>query len=323
MLVRLLPAACCLLSLWSAPPLRGQPSFITEASGVVRQGDTLLIVDDGQPGAYFRLPLDGQKGPLIPLNPERLERVPVPNANLVTDLEAIDLLADGRVVILSERLRALFSAEGIVAEYASSFAEFGGRGLEGLAIRPLAEQRSQVAVLSEGGYPDYERVPAQLRQAVGRKPLRPVIQIHRLLPRDHAIRIEATHLVELDVPLPAGRPPRAQRFRAPDLVWHRGPDGKLGFIVLLTSLNSEGKRQYLYHWLQRFALDGSRVGEPLDLNQVAPPKLKGANWEGMGWFEEGESLVLVYESHPDPRAEAFVLELPPEWKQHSSQPAVR
>jgi hypothetical protein len=65
------------------------------------------LVDDGSNGVYFRLALRGETGPEIVLDPGRLERVELPKAYIATDLEGIDVLADGRVVVLSERLRAL------------------------------------------------------------------------------------------------------------------------------------------------------------------------------------------------------------------------
>ncbi len=66
---------------------------------------------------------------------------------LAVDLEAIDVLADGRVVVISERLRSMVSKDGVVVGYDDPFAEFGERGLEGLAVRKVDDKTSKVAVL--------------------------------------------------------------------------------------------------------------------------------------------------------------------------------
>ncbi len=293
---------------------------IFEASGVARQGDALLLVDDGVNGAYLRFALQGEHGPEIGLDPSRIERIPLPHGYIATDLEGIDILADGRVVVLSERLRSLFCADGIVAEYDAPLSEFGKRGLEGVAVRSLPDQSSQVAVLWEGGYPEYQHVPEQLRAQVGRKAMSPLIQIHYLRPGESGVLVRGGGLLRLEVPIPSGREPAAQRFRAPDLVWHQHRNNRWGFIVLLSSQDSTDHPTYMYHWLQRFSADGKRIGEPLDLDRIMPPELKGVNWEGLGWFEEGQSLVLVYESQRQPKTVAYVLSLPDAWR---FQPAVK
>ena len=59
-------------------PLSGwaQNPTVLEASGIVRHGDYLLIVDDEQNGVYFRYCLQpADHGPLIRLEPEKLERM--------------------------------------------------------------------------------------------------------------------------------------------------------------------------------------------------------------------------------------------------------
>ena len=308
------PTTACWVGLLIAPAGLGQNPSVTEASGITRHGDTLLIVDDGHRGVYFRVHLENDTGPIIRLAEKRIETISLPRAALATDLEAIDVLADGRVVVLSERLRALFGSEGVIAEYDGPMSEFGKKGLEGLAVQPQADGSSKIAVLWEGGYPEYEQVPEQLRRRLGRLPMRPVVQVHSLRAGELDILVRGPNFTELDVVSPRGRAPRAQRFRAPDLVWHQGPGGRWGFIVLLSSHNSLGKREYRHHWLQRFSERGSRIGEPIDLDRMMPEDLKGVNWEGLGWFEKGKSLVIVHESHPAPNAVAYVVQLPPQWR---------
>jgi hypothetical protein len=242
--------------------------------------------------------------------------VSIPLSNLATDLESIDMLADGRVAVVSERLRSLFGPEGVIAEYDALYAEFGKRGLEGLAVLVLPKKISRVAVLWEGGYPEFDFVPRQLRDRVGRAALKPLLIVHSLAPGAGEVAIRDVQDVELQTPLPMGEEPSAQRFRAPDLVWHRSPDGEWVFIVILSSLNSLGERAYAHHWLQRFSAAGQPIGDPFDIDKFAPADLKGANWEGLAWFEDGRSLMLVHVSAPADvsAATAMVLPLPEDWK---------
>lgn len=297
---------------------RAETIEIREASGIARHGEYLLIVDDSQHGSYFRFQLQGETGPMIGLDPARLERVPLPHSSMATDLESINVLADGRVVVLSERLRAMFDAKGAVADYGAVLSEFGKRGMEGLAVRTIGDGVSRVAVLWEGGYPQYYDVPEQLRAQVGRKALSPIVQVHDLKPSDRGVQVRGSNMVALDVPLPKGRGPGAQRFRAPDLVWHHFPNGEWGFIVLLTSQNSVERPDYKYHRLECFTAQGKRIGLRLDLNAMVDKPLQRVNWEGVDWFEEGKSLVLVYESYPNNLPAALVLDLPDNWKGLSS-----
>ena len=298
-----------------------------EASGVVRSGNDLLIADDGENGAYFRFRLPSNPPLLIRLEPGRVERVPIRQGELAMDLESIAILGDGRLAILSERLRALVGDGGLIAEYQPPLAEFGNRGLEGLAVKPRADGSSRVAVLWEGGYPEFHLLPPPLRERVPRVALRPFILVHDLKAGATHLTVamkDALRVIELDVPVPEGQEPEAQRFRAPDLVWYTPPKsqrGEDGFIVLLSSQNGAGAREYRYHWLQRFTGEGEALGQPLDLDSLVPQEFRGANWEGLAWFEEGKSLVAVHEKGSMPAVVAIVVPLPDEWLEGSFHPS--
>jgi len=319
----------------SRPAIRG----IEEPSGVIRDDDALLIVGDGDPGVYYRLPLrpgEGAGGGLIPLEPARLTRHPVAPGGRAGDLESIARLADGRIVVLSEDEQALLDADGIVAVYEDAWREIRGRGCEGLAVRELPGGVSRVAMLWEGGYPDSRGLPA----GQGPAAMAARVTIHDLAPGQTGAHVRpggpGVTIVELETPRPPGREPRAQRFRGPDLVWHRlvpGDDASWGFIVLLSSAwarepepgspeecppaEDGTPRRYCYKWLQRFSLDGRPFGDPFDLEPVFPAALRSSNWEGLAWFVPGESLVLVYDESiaervVDPQ-QALVLPLPEGW----------
>jgi hypothetical protein len=302
----------------------GNGVVLKEASGVTRLGDELLIVGDEAPGGYYRFKLNGQEGKEIPIDPSRVIRVQFPRGCLALDLESIGVLADERVVVLSERLRSLVGEKGVIAEYGNPLAELGNRGLEGLAVRGLEDGSSRIAVLWEGGYPVCKDLPKQLQGQICGHAMHPVVWIHDIKPYAKAGWIgeeDALWLIDLSVPEPAGLEPEAQRFRAPDLVWHNLGKGDWGFIVLLSSENSPrcGKPKYLYKWLQRFTVEGNPYGEPLHLNAIVPENLKDANWEGLGWFEEGKSLVIIHDSPPAGQPTAFVVDLPESWRTHEAR----
>ncbi len=321
----LLGAALSALVLASCGPRPASFAVLNEVSGVTLHNGALYIVDDSIQGAYFRVSL-GQPtiGRPIPLNSLHPEKVPLREVGPWVDLEAIDCLADGRIAVLSERIRGLIGDNGLIAEYDYPLSEFGRRGLEGLAVRRLPNRSSRIAVLWEGGYPDVGSLHPQLQQTVGLKPLLPLIFVHDLAPGAvlGRVRWESGLLrITLHPPVPEGAEPEAQRFRAPDLVWYRWPHAPgepWGFLVLLSSQNSVQPQRFLHHWLQRFDLAGQPVGEPLNIADYVPARLGAANWEGLCWYQEGRSLILVHEGSPRRPPNAFILELPPAWRYSAS-----
>jgi len=118
-----------------------------EASGVCRLGNELLIVSDAVPGIYYSFDVSGEPGPLLQLPSDKLVPHELEGATLCVDLEAIDVLADRRVVALSERLRSLIGGSGLVVQYDDPLSELGERGLEGLGVRAGHNGFSEVAVL--------------------------------------------------------------------------------------------------------------------------------------------------------------------------------
>jgi hypothetical protein len=286
----------------------------------MRQADRLLVADDAVPGAYFSVPIPKEPSALIALRGIGVGKVLLPAGSLATDFEGMDRLADGRLALLSERLRSLVGEEGLIVQYDSLLGEFANRGLEGVAVRPLPGGASRVAVVWEGGYPDFAAVPWSLRNTAGRQAMRPLVVVHDLSPGARGVELkmrDAALAFELELPKPAGDEPQAQRFRAPDLVWTRSPNAAgddWSLLVLITSQNSVEQPQYLHHWLQRFDMNGRPVAEPLDLSQYLPQESRNANWEGLAWFEPGKSLVLVHEANPRLPAQAFILSLPPDWQ---------
>ena len=98
-------------------------------------------------------------------------------------------------------------------------------------------------------------------------------------------------VVPLQVP---ATPDETQAFRAADLVW--GRDGQS--IIVLLSSTSAGDSVFRYKWLQRFSTSGAAIGEPINLcaRGYLPARVrsgKDGNFEGLGWFEPGKSLVLI------------------------------
>ncbi len=351
------------LSLPDRDPDRERTSIIVrEASGIVRLDEKLLIVCDDADGRYFEIDLEEFDGCVLPIDPAKVREISLPCAELATDIEAIDYLADGRIVVLSETLHSLIGRldpgterYGVIAEYGKTLIEFGSRGLEGLAVKRLETGESVIAVLWEGGYPIYGTVPGQLREAVGRLPMKPVILVHRIGRNEVVGAVRNPDMnFELDVPEPPGEPPLAQRLRATDLVWHSwhdSGDGKPreGFIVVLQSENSPPpesgiRTTYEIKILQRFDLEGNPVGNPLTINEICREGLKDSdgtlregldesvkshiddtvealergrweniNWEGLAWFEEGKSLIAIYDTWPLDPPFALIVEIPDGW----------
>lgn len=332
---------------------------ITEASGVERLGDKLLVVGDDADGSYFEFSLPEKICAIIPLDPQKVIEVPLPGAELAMDLESLAQLADGRLAFLSEQLRCLIAQDTpgsdhyvVIAEYDRTLAEFGGRGLEGLAVKKLSNGDSRIAVLWEGGYVETGEVPAQLHDVVCKLPLKPVVLIHEIKHGQKAGRVmNPLARITLDVPVLEGEPPLAQRYRAVDLVWHTG-DGADGeeLIVLLSSSNAPPEKdkhllRYKSKILQRFDLAGNRVGSAIDLKDICCEALdhlsdaefdnmgdrmcahvkeitalltkhdwENVNWEGLGWFVEGEKMITIYDKVPKDPPVALIIDLPQSWK---------
>lgn len=298
--------------------MTGPPAVVDEVSGILAENKDLYVVDDSVSSAYFHLTLPPDHGRVIPLNNLHSMSISLPSGIWV-DLEAIGRLADGRIVVLSERLRGLIGEQGPILEYDYPLSEFGRRGLEGLAIRPLPDGSSRIAVLWEGGYPSASSIQPQIQASAGTASMKPLLFVHDLGPGETTDRVrwsDGLIRTELQVPIPEGAEPAAQRFRAPALVWHRPASAaEWSFIVLITSENATSKVEYRYHWLQRFNLRGQPIGEPLDIATLAPADIASANWEGLAWFEPGKSLIMVHEGFRDLPPHAFIFDIPEDWKQ--------
>ena len=308
--------------LTNRPPSTDFEPDADQASGLIRWGDQLLIVDDESPGGFFRYPLPADS--LTRIDPSSLDWVELPRADLAVDLESIERLCDGREVVLSERLRMLVTDGDWVAEYDDPLAEVGERGLEGVAVRACDSERSHIAVVWEGGYMRTEELAAPLARRdgevlLGDRSARPVIFTHTLGADTLEVRTIADtsgRYIELQTALLPGDEPAAQRFRVPDLVWHKLDGDRWGFIALLNSSSAEPVR-FDYVWLQRFDLQGQPVGDPIDLDAKLPANLRGLNWEGLAWYEEGKSLVLIddiSEERPGGPPYVVIVALPREWR---------
>ena len=298
-------------------------SEVTEASGIASLDENILIVSDNDPGSYFIFPVKDISDGLTEITKASL--VSIPNADLAYDLESIDVLADGRIVVLSERLRMLISSEGdVVAHYEDFLSELGARGLEGLSVKALENGDSRVAVLWEGGYLNNKDITVQLKKIMNdsmqRVPTLPFIFIHDVANgsvSDKKIKWEGSvDTLSLNVPIPSDQTnePKhgGERFRATDLVWHQISKDEQGFIVLLTSESSKNKG-FTYQGLQRFTLDGQPYGDFIDLDDKVPDELKNANWEGLGWFEANKSLMMIYDSWPKGVPHILTIQLKELW----------
>jgi len=272
-----------------------QQAKLKSASGIIRAGSDLIIVGDDTPSTLFRYRLQADdwpsgNGPLlaeIEIGRASAERFGGTGAY---DLESVDVLADGRIVVLSETLKALLAKDSVVAVYPDPMGEIGGRGLEGVAVR----SDGKIAGLWEGGYFSPEYLPTWIAGAgeIQGGPMRALLCVHAL-PDDGEPQVCHWGAGVVTLQLPA-TPDATQAFRATDLVW--GEDGQ-SLIVLLSSGNA-GTSVFRYKWLQRFSTSGATIGDPINLcaRDYLPARVrtgKAGNFEGLGWFDPGTSLVLI------------------------------
>jgi len=246
----------------------------------------------------------------------------LPGAEAAEDLESI-ALGDGRLFVISEQHAELFGADGARYRYMQRAEPLGNRGLEGLGIRPGATGDAgelRVAALFEGGYLKPEALPEEQRESLGGSALTPFVILHRLPAPGERLTQEqdpGARVIELQVDAIAAQRQPGQRFRAPDLVWHRQPGGEWSWIVLLNSdAPPEEPSSHAHLWLQRFGLGGEPIGAPFDLGAWLLLQKKSlqdeGDWEGLGWWEEERCLVLVDDTGKSKSHLAFV-PLPPEW----------
>ncbi|MFT5484829.1 MAG: hypothetical protein ACI9GW_003497 [Halieaceae bacterium] len=272
------------------------PEPVHSTSGITFDGSDFLIVSDKAAGTLFRYTpsaaelLNGHGPRIASIKIARSRQEAIFGGALASDLEAVDRLANGEVVVLSEVLGAVLTRDRIIARYPKSLAEVGGRGLEGLAIHHSAG----IAALWEGGYPSPVDLPTRYPGTgeFNGGPFKPLVCVH-LVPTDTDLKVceNGEGVVVLQVP---EAPSSDQAFRAPDLVW--SADGE-SFVVLLTSLNAS-THAFKYKWLQKFSLLGLPIGPPLNLCEKGylPGELRsgpGGNVEGLGWYEVGSSVALI------------------------------
>ena len=286
-------AVCALLVCLIGCSSQGE---LRQASGIALDGSDLIIVGNGTPSTVYRYRLNQSdmptgRGPLLAVI--EIDETDVETGfggNWALDLEAIDVLANGQVVVLSEATMRLLSRNGVVARYPFALSQMGGRGLEGLAVHA----NGRVAALWEGGYMSRAYLPTRYEGAGNLldRPIKPVICSHDAPDSPAALVCEdGQGVTVLQVP---DTPDSSQSFRAPDLVW--ATDGE-SFIVLLSSLNG-ATNEFRYKWLQKFTVSGEPLGEPINLcdDGYLPKNVRsgrGGNFEGLGWFEPGRSLILV------------------------------
>lgn len=280
-----------------ALPAVSQSVILYEASGVYYDGAQFLIVDNEEDRTLFSLKL-------ADLSPPKVVKIEaVFHSRLgddAEDLEAIGKLADGRIVVLSEDNQALVSKDGIVAKYSKDFKEARKVGLEGLALKHLSGGDTQVAVVYEGGYMNRKGSGSKVYDV----PRQPKVLVH-IIKKDEVIGdiYPSQHaVIALDVPYPDEglQPPKAQRYRVPDIVWDETDCASATnstFIALLSSRDSPRDKDkdadYKYKCLHRFDINGRRIGEPLYLSTFNLDNR--INWEGLAWVVPGKSLVLVGE----------------------------
>lgn len=242
------------------------------------------------------------------------------------DLESLDYLPCLGLTVLSEEANALILVDkklkiSVINIYGVDYKEDDeGRGLDGLAIRELIVGECcclfEVAALWEGG-------------GKGNDWKEPKINLHPILKeeeggystpysRDITLTIDENHLNNSVCEDKPG---------ATDLVWHKDKMTKeWGFIVLLSNCcgydNGTNKcTDGTLKWLQRFKIDGSANGIPVPYSDwKCPPKqicadLEEKNWDGMDWFDENKTKLILIDDVGVLEVEPTVLiiDLPDQW----------
>ncbi|MEM7429420.1 MAG: hypothetical protein AAF441_25360 [Pseudomonadota bacterium] len=320
---------------------------ISEASGIIRVGDKLLIVGDDHHGIIFHVKPGDLSRTVIRLKKGQSKARKLNSSRrFARDLESIGKLPDGRIVVLSEHTSALIDDKGkLVAIYDGPFYSFGNRGLEGLAIRELAQARARVAVLWEGGFPQQRKLFWDLHGVFGGKvKLEPVILVHDLKKDAKNVEIRArmgtepevtlkpgkvnAELIKLATPVIPALDAVGTGLRAPDLVWHKlktDQDRKWGFIVLLSHYDP-GDKNLNFKLLHKFDTDGRACGTPQGLNELIEAASLAAtpddgkanvkwNWEGMDWFDRARKtkLIMVADRPKGKAAKAVVIKPARAW----------
>ncbi|WP_422104464.1 hypothetical protein [Winogradskyella sp.] len=276
-----------------------QNSVIHEASGVARLNDTLYIVSDNTNGEYYKYSLRGLGSSirLVLDDTTKLKKENLEFGKLELDLESIAILGN-KVAVVSERNRSLLLKNSVLKTYPETFTEFANRGIEGLAIKTIDQSKGnyEIAAIWEGGYPNKEDISIGLGCYDFNKSMSPyiiidVIKSNKMTKSTRIIELKMDEInKDIDEKSKDYIEPFANRLRAPDLVWYKD-----GFIVLLSSetgLPEKADKKFKYKFLQRFDIYGNPIGEPLDLKNELDKDIN-LNWEGLGWFVQDKSLILI------------------------------
>lgn len=302
--------------------LLAQNCFIPEASGIVKVNNKLYIVSDDTVGKYYTYSLNGLNlsNRLLLNDCSRLDSIDLRFGKIKLDLEGISTIGNN-VVVVSERNRSLILVDSILKTYSERFTEFANRGIEGLDIKTLDQSRGKYDIVAiwEGGYPVQQDITIALEYKKNNKSMPPFIIKYTTIsnkiikPSKRIIKLDMRKINKMiDRKSKNYGEPYANRFRAPDLVWYKD-----GFIVLLSSERSiprKNKKEYKYKLLQRFDINGVPIGDPLDLKQVMGNDIS-FNWEGLGWFIQDDSLILIHDSKKENKNTSIqIVKIPNSWK---------
>lgn len=191
-------------------------------------------------------------------------------------------------LVLGEKRRKLVDLQGGRYTFGKKFAETAGRGLEGVTVRWQSGEW-QVAVCWEGGYFDRNT-------KLEGEYTRPRVALMSWEPGKKQSS-DPEKVFDLDV----AQPSRGQRFRAADLAWDAGD-----LLVLLASTDKTRKKKK-HTWLQRFDLDGRRLGDPVKLEELWGAYRDDKNWEALDQTLDGKGLVMGYDEKDAKKHRALVV----------------
>jgi hypothetical protein len=277
-----------------------------EPSGIVVQDGKVYIVGNESDRQYF--PFDAKGLPrsegIVLVADLEVDKPVKLGSRRAEDLESIGIM-ENQVVVLSESSRRIIHDKIVLVDYSDlpKLDPSGGRGLEGMAIRSLPDDDSQIAVVWEGGIHKKKsgRVdqPQMLIHQVMQGHLGTKVVLHPSVWEDRLVSVKIDESFE-EWPL-----------RCPDLAWCWSVQRNEWALLLLLSHPDKKMRKQKY--LQLYDVLGNPIGKPESLADLGmPDDYVEHNWEGLCWHTDdsgNDHLLLVNDT--DKKSKMFVCRVRP------------
>ena len=308
----------------------GEPKHhIEEASGVCVSKDYIYIGFESSTGNYLKLKKkDINTNCVLHLNNcDELEQDSFEICKFPLDVESIESDDQGRIFLLSELTRSVYSSNGVELVLPDEFSEVGGKGAEGIALKPFKNVKNayESVVVWEGGFMDTRKLMVDFKvplfncyDSVYQVTYNPRFRIDTfpILNMNKSVKTKKTKKLNLDslyswTTTHYSYPKDTTihiGYRATDVVWYKNE-----LVVLLSAARRSTKEDTIYFdlkVLQKFDREGNPTSSPYDLKVHRRTMCQKLNWEGMDWYEENESLVFVNDAPSDKPTQLVFLNYP-------------